>query len=79
MVSANAGDVSRELDEFAGIRGMGSAATDSRDYPFGNNISYGEPIRLAITLPVTSRGHDGKCCFAFLEGMAHAVLNFSRA
>jgi hypothetical protein len=28
-------------------------------YPFGNNLTQGEPIRLAVTMPITSRGDVG--------------------
>jgi len=68
---ASLGDSEKEqLEAFAGIRTVRPATStaDARAYPFGNNVVYGEPIRLAVTLPVTSRGHG-----EFLSLLKHFI------
>eukprot|EP00961_Rhodomonas_salina_P133233 1792530-Rhodomonas_salina.6 len=41
-------------------RTTGDASTVLRKlgYPFANNLTHGEPIRIAVTLPITTRGEE---------------------
>lgn len=56
--------IEQELHWFA--EGMGSpihsAEWDGQGYPFGHELTDGEAVRMAITMPVTSRGHKGDVC-----------------